>query len=88
MLEPGRELIREGPVAYITDSGPEKFYLYLFTDAVVLAGLGVHEIKKYDILIKLHSATISDAEESGCMYIFLNYPANYPMVRYKKFLQN
>jgi hypothetical protein len=66
LVEPGRLWIREGPLLYITSQGPEKHYIYLLSDAIILATISNNDTtKSYSALIKLAEATISEAKDVG-----------------------
>lgn len=66
LVEPGRLWIREGPLLYVTNQGPEKHYIYLLSDTILLATIMANDsVKAYSGLIKLADAVVSDAKDIG-----------------------
>jgi hypothetical protein len=60
------EWIREGPLLQVNISGPEKCYVYLLTDALLVAQFLPDETKRYQTLIKLQNTTLREVNDSPC----------------------
>eukprot|EP01117_Protostelium_nocturnum_P000783 TRINITY_DN1099_c0_g1_i2.p1 TRINITY_DN1099_c0_g1~~TRINITY_DN1099_c0_g1_i2.p1 ORF type:complete len:1136 (+),score=394.67 TRINITY_DN1099_c0_g1_i2:295-3702(+) len=65
LLEGPHEWVREGPVIKVLVTGPERCYLYLLSDAIVVTLLLPDGTREFESMIKLDQYLISDMEDSG-----------------------
>jgi len=66
LVDPSRHWIREGPITYVSVTGPEKCYLYLLSDSCILAQILPDDSKKFDKHIKLNNSSCVALPDTTC----------------------